>query len=322
MSDWRSSIGRDAKAGAAALWLGAAIVVVTVHVAAGALLLQEEDVAPADVAPPAAIMIDLAEVAEAVSTEENSISPDEVTTELAVPSEKVETSEVTPPEEVSETQPDPSETVPEDKPDEIAAVDPQPVEPVSEEVIEPDAVEEDIEPIEEDPVVLPDVVEVPILSRPKPPVKKEPAKEKAQPSKVVERRPAKPAQQQDRSAKPATKAQAQVKQSNRNAARQSASGRSASISPARWQSKLMAHLERRKRYPRGARSRGEQGIVRVRFRIDESGNVLSVSLSASSGFPDLDNEILSLVRRASPVPAPPPGTNKTITAPFRFSTRD
>ncbi|MCX5579617.1 TonB family protein, partial [Kaistia terrae] len=32
----------------------------------------------------------------------------------------------------------------------------------------------------------------------------------------------------------------------------------------------------------------------------------------------LDQEVLSLLRRASPVPPPPPGVKKTITAPVRF----
>ena len=93
------------------------------------------------------------------------------------------------------------------------------------------------------------------------------------------------------------------------------------VSPARWQSRLMAHLERRKRYPSGARSRREQGTAYVRFTIDERGNVLSASLARSSGSAELDAEVLSLVRRASPVPAPPPGVNRTITAPVQFRLR-
>jgi len=74
----------------------------------------------------------------------------------------------------------------------------------------------------------------------------------------------------------------------------------------------MAHLERRKRYLSGARSRGEQGTAYVRFRIDDGGNVLSASLARSSGFPALDNEVVEMVRRASPVPAPPPGSTKPL----------
>jgi protein TonB len=83
----------------------------------------------------------------------------------------------------------------------------------------------------------------------------------------------------------------------------------------------MSHLERRKRYPSAARSNREEGTVYVRFRIDDSGNVLSVSLSRSSGYPTLDSAVLDMVRAASPVPAPPAGVNKTITAPVRFNLR-
>ncbi|OYR10314.1 tonB family C-terminal domain protein [Brucella grignonensis] len=41
----------------------------------------------------------------------------------------------------------------------------------------------------------------------------------------------------------------------------------------------MAHLERRKKYPSGAKSRREEGVVYVRFRIDDTGKVLSASLA-------------------------------------------
>ena len=81
----------------------------------------------------------------------------------------------------------------------------------------------------------------------------------------------------------------------------------------------MAHLERRKRYPPGAQARGERGTVYVRFSIDGSGNVQSVSLSRSSGHAELDQEVLAMVRRASSVPAPPPGAQRDIIAPVRFS---
>lgn len=84
---------------------------------------------------------------------------------------------------------------------------------------------------------------------------------------------------------------------------------------------VMAHLERRKKYLADAHRRGERGTVHVRFTIEDGGNVRSVSLARSSGYPALDDEVLSLVRRASPVSAPPPSVNKTITAPVRFNVR-
>lgn len=89
----------------------------------------------------------------------------------------------------------------------------------------------------------------------------------------------------------------------------------------RWSTRLMAHLERRKRYPSGARARREAGTVFVRFLIDGSGNVLSVSLEKTSGYSELDDEVLSLVRRASPVPAPPADAGRNIVVPVRFTLR-
>lgn len=92
-----------------------------------------------------------------------------------------------------------------------------------------------------------------------------------------------------------------MREGTRTAAQQSASGLS-SVTPARWQSRLTAHLERCKRTPADARRRGERGTVHVRFTIDGGGNVRSVSRARSSGYPALDNEVFSFVRPASPVP--------------------
>jgi protein TonB len=83
----------------------------------------------------------------------------------------------------------------------------------------------------------------------------------------------------------------------------------------------MAHLERRKRYPAAARKRREEGTVLVRFAIDGGGNVLSAGLVRSSGHAELDKAVLALVRRASPVPPPPTGAPRQITAPVRFTIR-
>lgn len=102
---------------------------------------------------------------------------------------------------------------------------------------------------------------------------------------------------------------------------QTVATRGASVSPARWQSQLIAHLERRKRYPSAARRRGQEGTAQIRFTIDGSGNVLSAELVRSSGHAALDEAVLELMRRASPVPAPPPDAPRTITAPVRFTIR-
>ncbi len=94
-----------------------------------------------------------------------------------------------------------------------------------------------------------------------------------------------------------------------------------SISTAAWKSRLMSHLERRKNSIGNALARVETRVAYVRFRIDGVGNVLAASLTRSSGCPDIDAEVVVLVRSASPVPAPPSGIAKTITIPIRFPVR-
>jgi periplasmic protein TonB len=286
-----ASIGRGTRAAEAALWVCAGVVMLSAHVGGTAWMMREAPVLAAEDAPPAAIMIELAPEPEAVFTEANEIAPDLETAETSMPTEEALA---------------PEEPAPTDITDEI---EPEPVEE-AEETVPDEPVEEVSEPIEEASVVLPDAVEVPLPAvRPKPPKVQQAEKE------------APPRQFRPQAASvPKMRAKAQVTQSDRNAGRQSASGIS-SVAPARWQARLMAHLERRKRYPAGARARREQGIVHVRIRIDGSGNVLAVSLARSSGFRELDDEVLALVHRASPFPAPPPGAAMDITAPVRFSVR-
>jgi protein TonB len=146
----------------------------------------------------------------------------------------------------------------------------------------------------------------------------EPPKQKPKEKPKSKKKPRPRQHQASADSKAKRQAQVQARQSNRMAAAQTASGLS-SMTPANWQSLLMAHLERRKRYPSGARERGERGTAYVRFSIDGGGNVLSARLVRSSGFSELDQEVVSLVHRASPVPAPPPGANHTITVPVRFN---
>jgi protein TonB len=95
-------------------------------------------------------------------------------------------------------------------------------------------------------------------------------------------------------------------------------GMASSMSPASWKGALMAHLNRHKRFPSGAGT----GVVSVAFTIDRSGRVLSARLVRSSGDGMLDAEAVSLPRRASPVPAPPPnigGSSITLAVPIRFN---
>lgn len=89
----------------------------------------------------------------------------------------------------------------------------------------------------------------------------------------------------------------------------------------RWQLRLAAHLERRKRYPREAISRHQEGEVHVRFFVAADGSVNQPELVQSSGVPELDAEVVELVQRASPVPKPPPEVNTLVVVPISFSLR-
>ena len=91
-----------------------------------------------------------------------------------------------------------------------------------------------------------------------------------------------------------------------------------------WQGRLAGQLQRAKRYPDSAREAGQEGVVSVSFIMDRTGQVLAVRVVHSSGSQALDDEALALVRRAEPLPAPPPelpGRSVTLTVPIRFSLR-
>jgi protein TonB len=87
---------------------------------------------------------------------------------------------------------------------------------------------------------------------------------------------------------------------------------------ASWKSSLMAELNRHKRYPSGSSS---NGTAIVAFSMNRSGAVTSARLARSSGDSALDQEALSLPRRASPLPKPPDGVGGgsiALTVPIQF----
>ena len=73
------------------------------------------------------------------------------------------------------------------------------------------------------------------------------------------------------------------------------------ISSEEW-ANLSAAIERTKNYPRLARERGIEGVVRVRFRLTSSGNVEKIEIVQSSGSEILDSASISAVYRAAPMP--------------------
>jgi len=88
-----------------------------------------------------------------------------------------------------------------------------------------------------------------------------------------------------------------------------------------WEGLLLAHLERRKRYPAEARAGRQEGVAHVRFTMDRDGRVLSARLERSSGRAALDHEAVALLRRAQPLPRPPPevaGDPVSLVVPVEF----
>ena len=71
-----------------------------------------------------------------------------------------------------------------------------------------------------------------------------------------------------------------------------------------WQKELLAHLGKYKRYPTDRSQKSSE--ILVTLSLDRSGRVLAVNVARSSGDEAFDHAALSMVERASPVPAPPP----------------
>ncbi|MEN0077135.1 MAG: energy transducer TonB, partial [Paracraurococcus sp.] len=89
-------------------------------------------------------------------------------------------------------------------------------------------------------------------------------------------------------------------------------------------SRLFAALERHKNYPQEARLRRIQGVALLRFGMRRDGSVVSYRLVRGTGDSSLDEAVLAMIQRASPLPAPPddlPGDPVELSVPIRFSLR-
>lgn len=274
-------------------WIGAGIIVLSVH-AAGAYavhMAQEED--QPDGAQVAAMMIELAPEPEAPMEEVASEAPQQET--AAEPEEQVEPEPV--PEEIKEPEPEP----------------------------EP-------EPVKEPEEVIPDVVEAPTpevavplpIEKPEPkPEKKveKPKPEKPKPVQKVEKpkpKKAEPAKETRKASAPRMDVDAGAKAA---ANRRGDNNASAGVSSNKWQAKLYSHLLRRTRSLQRKAGSGVKGTAQVAFVVDPSGNILSVRLVGSSGNPTVDQLAVEATRNSSPVPAPPAAIAKPrmpITVPIQF----
>jgi TonB family protein len=86
-----------------------------------------------------------------------------------------------------------------------------------------------------------------------------------------------------------------------SAASAPAGSNSGSVSSERW-AVIVSSIERVKSYPRLARERGIEGVVRLRFKIKPQGEVDRVEIIKSSGSDVLDTASVHTLYRAGPMP--------------------
>jgi periplasmic protein TonB len=122
--------------------------------------------------------------------------------------------------------------------------------------------------------------------------------------------------EQPKVARPAEPKQKKAAQPSEAKVAAGGSGRTAAASLANYDGLVSAHL---RRHQSAARSGGAAGSGMVTFSISGSGSVTSVRIAKGTGTAVLDQEILAMVRRASPFPTPPDGQPKRFTVPVNFS---
>lgn len=92
-------------------------------------------------------------------------------------------------------------------------------------------------------------------------------------------------------------------------------------SEASYDNEMSLHMARNQKYPASALRKGIRGKGVVSFSIDGTGAVTSVNVAVGTGAPVLDREMVAMVRRASPFPAPPDGRSRRFSVPVNFAPR-
>ncbi|MGO4386099.1 energy transducer TonB [Microvirga sp. 2YAF29] len=261
--------------------IGAAFLVALALHAVGLLALaywqSQDDISPGE----QEITIDLAPAMLNVE----SVAPAEVSAPDVPPTE-VEATPLEPLEETAAVE------------EEVEAVEPQMIEALS---IEASPVEN---VVTEDAVVIPPQETVTAQTVPEKPA---PKPVKPPPPKPVERKPNPTPRREPREQQPPA---ADARQGQASASRENLGGAAASGDPnlmSRYRAAVGAAVRRRLRFPSGAGSLGTSGIAKVRFSIDPSGTIISVTLIQSAGHPALDAAALAATRAGSSVPPIPAG---------------
>jgi protein TonB len=269
-------------------WALAGLIVLAAHLALVAtfVLLRKPDASPTG-AP--VVLVDLAPVPSAPSEQPLDLPP----VVKNVPPQPVEP-DVQPMPPEPEAQPTPPQ------PQVAALPEPVPVEPPP--------------PVPAAEVVLPMPPEKPVERKVEPPPK----------PREVPKREAKPQERPKKKQPPPRTAAGAPTQSTAPASPQAGIASRSNATDSSWRDRLIAQLQRSKRYPAGAQSRREQGTALLSFTMDRNGRVLSRHIARSSGVAELDAEVMAMVMRAQPLPPFPPSMvqpRMTLTVPIRFSVR-
>ncbi|MCW5694206.1 MAG: energy transducer TonB [Pseudolabrys sp.] len=274
-----------------ARWSLCFVAALGIHAGGAAVLMARWSDDADQLASAPVIMLDLAPVAVAPQTTPTEVPPDSVARQMQTGVEKAPEK----PEEVVEK----AEPLPEpEKPVEEAKTEPEP---------------EAEKPVEMKPEPQ---AEVAMLPPPRPPQKAE-EKPDEKKKEVKKKKP------QPRQASLASAPSSADHRADRAAAPTPGANRDSNAMP-NWKSRLFAQIERHKRYPAEAQSRGDRGVVRLSFSIDRQGGVHNARVVGSSGSQLLDRETLAMIERASPLPAPPaevPGSRIAIVIPISYSIR-
>ncbi|WP_168192780.1 energy transducer TonB family protein [Undibacter mobilis] len=250
-------------------WSVCFVAALGIHFAGAAVLLSHWQPVSDQAANAPVVMIDLAPIAVAPQTTETDLPPDTVARQFQSGEQKTPDK---PEEEVVEKPPQPEP----EKPVEVAKAEDEPDKP-SDVTPEPKA-------------------EISLLPPPRPVQKTEDKKDEKK--KEVRKKP------RPRQASLASAPSAADQVAPRAAAPSAGAARDSNALP-NWTSRVISRLERYKRYPSDAQSRGDRGVVRLAFSVDRSGGVHNARVVASSGSNVLDRETLAMIERASPLPPPP-----------------
>ncbi len=271
-----------------ARWSLCFVAAIGIHAGAAAALLARWSDDADEVANAPVIMLDLAPVAVAPQTTPTDMPPDSVARPMQTGVDKAP-----------------------DKPEDVvekAEPLPEPEKPIE----EAKAVSAPEKPVETKPEPQ---AELAILPSPKPVQKTEDKPDEKKKKEVKKKKP------QPRRAVQASAPSAADQRAERAAAPAAGANRDSNALP-NWKSRLFAQIERNKRYPAEAQSRGDRGVVKLAFSIDRQGGVHNARVVGSSGSSILDRETLAMIERAAPLPPPPddvPGGRIAIVVPISYN---